>query len=171
MFWSFSQAIALELISYCDMLFAGSAVTPTGSCPRGITHQSRYIGHLLTSNQVFFAINCELLVFSWLMATCVVWQMKSHVRQFTLVKPTWFFTPKFIVIISPPPRSTWLPWTSLLATWLEVSPPTPSVALSAGPTPIYFCPLFSWIIIIISCFVGGGRVTTTSTGWPRRTVS
>ena len=53
MFWSFSQAIALELISYCDMLFAGSAVTPTGSCPRGITHQSRYIWHLLTSNQVF----------------------------------------------------------------------------------------------------------------------
>ena len=87
------------------------------------------------------------------------------------LKSTCFFTPRFVVIMNPPPRSTWLPWTSLLATWLEVSPPTPSVALSAGPTPIYFCPLFSWIIIIISCFVGGGRVTTTSTGWPRRTVS
>ena len=26
-----------------------------------------------------FAINCELLVFLWLMGTCVFWQMKSHV--------------------------------------------------------------------------------------------
>ena len=86
MFWSFSQAIALKLTSYCDMLFAGSTVPPTGSCRRGMTPQSRYTWHLLTLNQVFFAINCELSVFSWLMATCVVWQMKSNVRQFTLVK-------------------------------------------------------------------------------------
>ena len=105
MFWSFSQAIALELTSYCDMLFAGSAVPPTGSCPRGITPQSRYIWHLLTSNQVFFAINCELLVFSWLMATCVVWQMKSHGRQFTLVKQSACTVATWVPI-----WGTWSPW-------------------------------------------------------------
>ena len=57
------------------------------------------------SIQVFFAINCELLVFSWLMATYVVWQMKSHRRQFTLVKHCVCTVATWVPI-----WGTWSPW-------------------------------------------------------------